>query len=101
MAGGPRERDSRGRLRDRVRSADRVAGQGRRSHGTGRPANLGPGPDQPIHDWQTVLTKQQVRLVHYKNNIIMFYVPTIIIVMHLIGEARIFLYLFKFGISCR
>jgi len=51
LAGGPGERDRRGWLRDHGRSADRVARQGRRSHGTGRPANLGPGPDQPIHDW--------------------------------------------------
>jgi len=74
LAGGPRKRDRRGWLRNHGRSADRVAGQGRRSHGTGRPASLGPGPDQPIHDWQTVLTKQRIRLVHDNNNILIFYV---------------------------
>lgn len=51
-----RQRDRRGRLRDHVRPAHRVAGEGRRPHGPGRSAAVGPRPDQQVHDRQTVLT---------------------------------------------
>lgn len=46
---GRGQRHRGGRLRDRVRPAHRVAGEGRRSHGPGRPAAVGHRHDQPVH----------------------------------------------------
>lgn len=50
-----RQRYRRSRIRDNVRAAHCVVGQGRRSHGAGRSAHLGSRPHQSVHVRQTVL----------------------------------------------